>query len=172
MHSLADTAEKEAKRFFHGYSSGTKSNLEKIIAPFPGWTLQEADGVWCAAFVYYCCQKAGMLFPIRPDECVSCNLAGCPAWEEWAAADDNLLIFKENSDCCPQTGDIVLFDRVFNNSEHDHIGIVLDVQTDHIVTAEGNFNNVSAIVERKRDEHIRCYIRIPEKYKYIGKEKV
>ena len=164
MHGLADMAEKEAKIFFHGYVSRTQSNLEEIIAPFPKWTLEEADGVWCAAFVYHCCRKAGLRFPIRPAECVSCNLAGCIAWEEWAAADKNLLFFKENSEYAPQAGDIVLFDRVFNGSEHDHIGIVLDVQPEHIVTAEGNFNNVSAVVERKRDEHIRCYIRIPENY--------
>ena len=52
MHNLAVAAEKEAKRFLHGYVSGTESNLHEIIASFPGWTLQEADGVWCAAFVY------------------------------------------------------------------------------------------------------------------------
>ena len=123
--------------------------------------------MWCAAFVYYCCQKSGMSFPIRPAGCISSNLAGCPAWEEWANADENLLLFKENSEYTPRAGDIVLFDRVFNNSEHDHIGVVLDVRPEHIVTAEGNFNNVSAVVERKRDEHIRCYIRIPDQYQYV-----
>lgn len=166
MNSLANIAEKEAKQFYHGYVSEIESNLGELIAPFPKWTLQEADSVWCAAFVYYCCQKAGMSFPIRPVECISCNLAGCIAWEEWAKADINLLFFEENSKSAPQAGDIVLFDRVFNNSEHDHIGVVLDVQPEFIVTAEGNFNNVSAVVNRKRDEHIRGYIRIPEKYQY------
>ena len=59
-----------------------------------------------------------------------------------------------------------MFDRVFDNTEHDHIGIVLEVSAEYIVTAEGNFNNISAVVARKRDEHIRGYIRIPEKYQY------
>ena len=31
---------------------------------------------------------------------------------------------------------------------------------------EGNFNNVSCVVERKRDAHIRCYIRIPVDFRY------
>lgn len=166
MHNLAVAAEKEAKRFLHGYVSGTESNLHEIIASFPGWTLQEVDGVWCAAFVYHCCHKNGMCFPIRPAECITCNLAGCIAWEEWALADQRLLYFKEENMCTPQPGDIVIFDRVFNGSEHDHMGIVLDVRDDMLITAEGNFNNVSALVERKRDEHIRCYIRIPENYIY------
>ena len=166
MHQLAVTAEKEAKKFYHGFVSCTESNLHEIIAPFPKWTLREADRIWCAAFVYYCCQKSGMSFPIRPKECASCNLAGCIAWEEWAEKDENLCYFKESSAVSPRIGDIVLFDRVFDNTEHDHIGIVLEVSAEYIVTAEGNFNNISAVVERKRDEHIRGYIRIPEKYQY------
>lgn len=37
-----------------------------------------------------------------------------------------------------------------------------------IVVAEGNtFNdNISRVIERSIDEHIRSYIRIPDDYKY------
>jgi hypothetical protein len=35
-----------------------------------------------------------------------------------------------------------------------------------ILAAEGNVNNVSELVERPKDEHIRAYIRIPDGYKY------
>ena len=104
-----------------------------------------------------------MQFPIRPDECTSCNLAGCIAWEEWAKADPRLEYFREGE---PLPGDIVLFDRVFCDAAHDHIGVVLEVRPDRLVTAEGNYGNVSAIVERPRDEHIRAFIRIPDEFVY------
>ena len=160
---LAETARQEALKNWHGFVAGAESNLAPIIAPFPKWTPEEADGLWCAAFVYHCCQKSGMQFPIRPKACVSSNLAGCGAWEEWAQSDDRLGYFRDGE---PQPGDIVLFDRVFCNAGHDHIGVVLEVHPDRIITAEGNFGNVSAIVERPRDEHIRAFIRVPADFIY------
>jgi hypothetical protein len=104
-----------------------------------------------------------MQFPIRPTECITCNLAGCIAWEEWARADGRLEYFRTGS---PAPGDIVLFDRVFCSAEHDHIGIVLEAQPDSLTVAEGNFGNVSAVVKRPRDEHIRAFIRLPEDFIY------
>lgn len=160
---LAEAARREALKGWHGFVCGTESNLAPIIAPFPKWTLREADGLWCAAFVYRCCIESGMQFPIRPRECISSNLAGCSAWEEWAQSDGRLEYFRTGS---PAPGDIVLFDRVFCDAEHDHIGIVLEVLPDRLITAEGNFGNVSAVVERPRDEHIRAFIRIPENLSY------
>lgn len=160
---LAETARREALKCWHGYVCGSESNLAPIISHFPKWTLREADGLWCAAFAYHCCIQSGMQFPIRPKECLSSNLAGCGAWEEWAQADGRLEYFRAGD---PQPGDIVLFDRVFCDAAHDHIGVVLEVQSDRLSTAEGNFGNVSAIVERPRDEHIRAFIRIPEVFIY------
>lgn len=159
MHKLAETARETALRCYHGYVCGTESNLDEIIAPFPGWTKREADGLWCAAFVYYCCRQAGYSFSIRPVDGLSCNLAGCIAWEEWARADERLAYILPDT---PSIGDIVLFDRVFDGSEHDHMGIVVAVSDNAITVAEGNFNNVSTLVDRKRDDHIRCCIRLPE----------
>ena len=74
---LASIAKAMAQISFHGFVDGEGSNLELIIQPFPKWTLEEADRLWCAAFVYYCCVKAGFEIPIRPDECKTCHLAGC-----------------------------------------------------------------------------------------------
>ena len=73
--NLAKVAEKAAQIPFHGYIEGEESNLEPIIRFFPQWTLKEADGLWCAAFVYYCCREAGFDIPIRPEACKSCHLA-------------------------------------------------------------------------------------------------
>ena len=55
---LAETARTKAQLPFHGFGEEEESNLEPIIRPFPGWTLKEADRLWCAAFVYYCCRAA------------------------------------------------------------------------------------------------------------------
>ena len=163
---LAETAREKATIPFHGYVDGMASNLAPIVRPFPTWTLKDADGLWCAAFVYYCCMEAGFEFPIRPNECKTCHLAGCIAWEEFAAGDRRIECRKGSEDFVPEAGDIVIYDRVFENREHDHMGIVLENRGNRIVAAEGNVNNTSGIVERPADEHIRAYIRIPNGYRY------
>ena len=163
---LAKVVEKAAQTPFHGYLEGKESNLEPIIRFFPKWTLREADGLWCAAFVYYCCRESGFEIPIRPDECKTCHLAGCIAWEELAQGDTQIEYHRRKENFVPRAGDIVIYDRVFENREHDHMGIVLQNTHSTIIVAEGNLNNISGIIERPKDEHIRGYIRIPDGYKY------
>lgn len=163
---LAKTAEETAKLPFHGDVDGTASNLAPIVKPFPTWSVKEADGLWCAAFVYYCCKEAGFDIPYRPKECLSCHLAGCLGWEEFAISDPRIEYHKGSEDFVPEAGDIVIYDRVFENNAHDHIGIVLEKRGRTILAAEGNVNNISGIVERPLDDHIRAYIRIPDGYKY------
>lgn len=163
---LADIARELAQRPFHGYTADGESNLTPIVRHFPRWNLQEADRLWCAAFVYHCCVEAGFTIPYRPDECATCNLAGCAGWEEFAIGDRRIGYHRRGENFLPGPGDIVLFDRVFNGQEHDHIGIVLEAGPDALVTAEGNVANRSEILHRPIDEHIRAYIRIPDGYAY------
>ena len=163
---LAKIAEEEAQTPYHGYIGGKTSNLQPVIRFFSKWTPEEADGLWCAAFVYYCCRKAGFEIPVRPVECRSCNLAGCIAWEEFAQGDDRIEYRKGEEDFIPKAGDIVIYDRVFENGEHDHIGIVLQSTGDMIIAAEGNIDNRSGIIRRPLDDHIRGFIRIPDGYRY------
>ena len=163
---LAEIAGKAARIPFHGDVEGKESNLEPLIRFFPTWTLREADGLWCAAFVYYCCREAGFEIPIRPDECRTCHLAGCIAWEEFAQGDTRIEYHKGEESFVPEAGDIVLYDSVFENREHDHIGIVIENRETTIVAAEGNINNRSGLIERPKDEHIRGYIRIPDGFHY------
>ena len=163
---LAKVARDMALVPFHGAAEGMESNLAPIVQPFPTWNIREADGLWCAAFVYYCCREAGFGIPIRPDECKTCHLGGCPAWEELATGDPRIEYHKGAEGFVPEAGDIVLYDRVFENREHDHIGIVLETREYTILAAEGNYHNVSGIIERPIDEHIRAYIRIPDGYRY------
>ena len=163
---LAYVAEKAAQIPFHGFTKGKESNLAPVIRFFPKWTLREADGLWCAAFVYYCCREAGFEIPVRPDECKTCHLAGCIAWEEFARGDARIAYHEGKEDFLPEAGDIVIYDNVFENRAHDHMGIVLRSAGHTIVAAEGNLNNRSGIIERERDEHIRGYIRLPDGYRY------
>ncbi|MCL2528598.1 MAG: CHAP domain-containing protein, partial [Defluviitaleaceae bacterium] len=149
----------------HGAVMQMEPNIWPIVKLFPRFTLEEADGMWCAAFVYYCCKKAGFIIPTRPNECTA-SLAGCLQWEEWAMGDNRVEYFKASDDFAPEAGDIVLFDNVFIGREHDHIGIVIEDKGTAIVVAEGNINNVSGVVERKKDTYVRGYIRIPDNYEY------
>ena len=165
---LARIAREKALTPFHGYMPGKASNLEPVIRFFPTWSLKEADGLWCAAFVYYCCVEAGFEIPCRPKECVTCHLAGCVAWEEFAAGDRRIAYHKGTEAFAPEPGDIVLYDRVFNNQEHDHMGIVLQRLPHAILAAEGNVQNISGLIERPLDGHIRGFIRLPDGYQYEG----
>lgn len=161
---LANVARQEAQRGFHGFVMGTQPNFEEIISLFPAWDLDKWDNHWCAAFVYYCCTKAGINLPVRyPDQRITCNFAGCNAWEQWSKLPHvhNWHDFHK-AHFTPEPGDLVLYDRVFEDKEHDHIGIVLEHLDNKMMVAEGNFNNVSAIVERDLDEHIRGFIRIQQ----------
>ena len=161
---LAQVAKTKAQRFLHGRVMKTEHNIHEIIELFPKFHIEEADGMWCAAFVYYCCIKAGFKIPIRPKVC-SCNLAGCSAWEELAIADKDIIYASaKDRSFLPSPGDIVLFDRVFIDKEHDHIGIVIERRDESIIVAEGNINNVSGVIERKIDSHVRAYIRLPDNY--------
>ena len=163
---LARVAAAMAESPFHGFIDGEASNLEPVIQPFPGWTLEEADGLWCAAFVYYCCVQAGFGLPIRPEECMSCHLGGCIAWEEFALGDPRTEYHKACEGFVPEAGDIVLYDRVFEDREHDHIGIVIERRVNSILAAEGNIGNRSGLIERPKDGHIRAYIRLPDGFDY------
>lgn len=165
---LAEVAKEKAEVPFHGYIEDKQSNIAPIIDLFPKWNIRDADRLWCAAFVYYCCVETGFVIPYSPDECVTCSLAGCGGWEEYAIGDYRIGYHKANEPFNPEAGDIVLYDRVFCNQEHDHIGIILEVKDGKIIAAEGNIfdQNLSGIVERPIDEHIRAYIRIPDGYQY------
>ena len=166
---LAKVAKEMALVPFHGAVDGLESNLAPVVRPFPTWNIREADGLWCAAFVLYCCREAGFEIPYRPNECKTCHLAACFGWEEFAINDHRIEYHKGTEAFVPKAGDIVIYDRVFENREHDHMGIVLEKREHALLAAEGNVNNISGIIERPIDEHIRAYIRIPDGYRYRAK---
>lgn len=78
---LAAIAREETEKPYIGKLNNDVPNIENIDALFSKWSVDEANGLWCAAFVYYCVRLAGFKIPVRPKES-SCSLAGCVAWEE------------------------------------------------------------------------------------------
>ncbi len=82
---LAKVAAKAAQIPFHGYIEGKESNLEPVIRFFPKWTLREADGLWCAAFVYYCCREAGFEIWFLVDGPNNARIGIVPATVHWAS---------------------------------------------------------------------------------------
>lgn len=167
---LIEIAYNKATIPFHGYVNGNESNLDPIIRLFPKWNIKDADSSWCASFVYYCLIEAGFDIPYSPKGCKSCSLAGCGGFEEFAIYDKEIEYHKRNDEFDVEAGDIVIYDNVFLNEENDHMGIIIEVNNDFLIVAEGNIpgENTSGIVKRRMDEHIRCYIRIPDDYKYVG----
>ncbi len=163
---LSEIARFLAELPFHGKIGDEKSNIAPLIAHFPKWSVDAAEDLWCAAFVYHCCISAGFEIPYSPDECVTCSLAGCGGWDEFARGDDRIGYYGREDGFTPDIGDIVLFDRVFCGAEHDHIGVVLNVTENEITCAEGNVGKRSGIVTRPRDEHVRAFIRLPDGFKY------
>ena len=86
------------------------TNIQPMIDLFPKWNVKEADKKWCAAFVYYCCIEAGFKIPYSPKECVSCSLAGCGGWEDFAINDKRMeYYFGNDTTFVPEAGDIVLY---------------------------------------------------------------
>lgn len=164
-HSLAETARRLALSPFHGFLGGQESNLLPLVQHFRRWDIHQADRLWCAAFVYHACITAGFQIPFSPDECTTGSLACVPAWEELAKKDPRIGYHMPDG-FDPLPGDVVLYDHVFCNQPHDHIGIVIENHPDHILAAEGNIENgnISGIILRQKDHHIRCYIRLPENY--------
>jgi hypothetical protein len=168
--SLAAVAEALARKPFYGNTMGLKSNLQPIVKHFAPAAHREFDGKWCAAFLYHCCVLVGFGLPARHPRPVSCSFAGVPAWIEWAKLPANRFYFSaRNATFAPERSDIVVFDRLFDPGPHDHIGVVLAVDKRVIQVAEGNVNNLSAVVERERNSHVRGYIRIPQDYRYESK---
>ena len=173
---VGDIAEKLAAK----HISAARNNPEymEIIKYYPEQTaFNELDHAWCAAFVFHCCIKAGLKLPLRTPhtakEIANYRFACVIAWYEWAHRYGYCKYEKDGY--TPQRGDIVLYKNIIprenkpeNSTWCDHMGVVLSCTAESLTVAEGNVDNknISGIVNRKRDDTIGCYIRMPEDYEY------
>lgn len=156
---LAAIAEALAATPLQGNQKKAGKDLEPILSHFP--RKDPSIGFdWCAAFAYHCCVLAGFGMPIRYPE-LPCNFAGIIAWLCWAKLPGNRFYYsRRHGQFRPMRGDLVIYDNLLGDGPHDHIGVVLKAVDSQIITAEGNVTNRSGIFQRKRDHHIRGFIRI------------
>ena len=169
---LGDIAEDLAGKKIQGLKSD--SDFCKIIHYFPeASAFDELINAWCAAFVYHCVILANLELPIRYKPTANTRFACVEAWYQWGR--ECGFCYYEKDGFNPTRGDILIYDSIIpeankpqNTPWHDHIGIVLDSDSDHVLVAEGNVNNnnISGILTRKRNSNIGCYIRIPDGYQY------
>jgi len=158
---LAEIAAAETMKFYHGNMPGALSTLQPIVESFPvseSWTLDSWDNVWCGAFVYHCVILSGTRLPVRyPDVRITCNFAGVIAWMQWAQLPEvNKWIDVSR---VPRIGDIVLLQQFCNIGYPDHMGIITAVDSEWIEIAEGNFNNMTAIIKHNYN-NVFGYIRL------------
>lgn len=165
---LAAIAEREAALQLAGDTRMAGPAIEKYLAVFReamnrhGSTTQYSDlsvGYhWCCAFVYYCCQQAGLEFPPKPIADARCTLAAVPSWYEWASAG---TFYHAVGSTEPQAGDIALYNRVYHDQPFDHIGVVIGSTPLGILSAEGNTANRTGLFEREFAK-IAGFVRLPE----------
>ena len=106
-----------------------------------GWN---ADTPWCACYVSWALVEAGMPAPKFDCDNTKHN------HENWFADVDEFLDYlkqtnrwqerPENGNTAPDPGDLVFFDWITDDNVKDpqHVGVVLQVGTDYIITIEGN----------------------------------
>jgi hypothetical protein len=168
-HLLCKIARREGELEFREFLHKAGPQIEKYLAVFrlPIYEISQqarfldlTQGYdWCCAFVYWCCQQAGYEIPIRASMDSPYTLAVVGNWIEYA---DNQKIWKDSKklEYIPQSGDLVIFDKLLSENLLDHIGIVLscDFKEKFIETAEGNVDKATGIFKRPIDKTIRGYI--------------
>lgn len=158
---IALAALSEARKNYHGNTVAAIGNLQPIAALFEGEAEENVEALardWGGGFIYLCISVAGVELPARyPDPRVGMSFARAEAWERYARLPKiNLWLDVAQT---PEVGDIVVIEPL-HEEDPPAVGIVLAVGEDAMDTAEGNYHNHSAIVERKRDSSIRGYIRL------------
>lgn len=150
LKNIAQLAKLEARL---GLSLHSKSDIvwQRYIAPLvePMKSLKHIGDAymfvnWCACFVTYIHKMNGINFP----DIISIN-----GWKATPALVDSVKAYAQQTGCyvprsaSPKIGYTVFFDWDGDNYQ-DHIGIVLEVHPEHLVTAEGNRRNVSVVGTR------------------------
>ena len=165
---LADIAHREAARHAEGDEHQAGQAIERYLAVFRtalnqnGATTKYSDLAvgfhWCGAFVYYCCLEAGFRLTPKPMEGARYTLAVVSSWQQWAMAGGYYLA----GDQAPaQRGDIALYNGVYDGRPLDHLGVVIGVVSDGILSAEGNNANRTGVFHRPFSV-IDGYVRLPE----------
>jgi hypothetical protein len=87
------------------------------------------------------------------------------------------LFIKDSTSFLPKRGDIVIYRNIIPlekkedvNTPTDHMGIILSVDDNGFLVAEGNIgnDNASGVIRRKHHKNIEGFIRINGRYEYDG----
>ncbi|MBW8308119.1 MAG: CHAP domain-containing protein [Candidatus Paracaedibacteraceae bacterium] len=157
-------AKEEGSLKLKGDSKKAGPEIEKFLSPFreilgksdPRYVDINFGADWCAIFVYYLVVKAGYRLNIKPFKNKRGTFGLVGIWLEWGVLENK---FRERS-YEPEPGDLVLYDKLLSDSPLDHIGIVLKNNSNYLLTAEGNVNNMTGIFKRGENNKIRGYIRL------------
>jgi len=156
---LITIAEAEAKLDISWRGNGKAKKYTKKFEPVFG----TGRFSWCAAFVTWCCEQAGIKVPTKtPGDPNGYTFALCEAWQQWAIRNGYWRSRTEE----PQRGWIVLFDwdgaQDPDYDWEDHIGIYTGRRDGSLfVCAEGNVNDATAMKSRNF-VNIQGYICLPD----------
>lgn len=157
---LARIAEAEARKNYHGNTVAAIGTLQPIASLFAGQkdvTEETLDADWSGAFVYLCVSLAGLPIPAHyPDPRIGGSFTTALAWARYARLPKIRMWHSPAEE--PEVGDLVVMEQ--GEGKPLQIGVVLSVSEEMLETAEGNYHNHSALVERARDEHILGYVRL------------
>ncbi|MHC4473377.1 MAG: CHAP domain-containing protein [Planctomycetota bacterium] len=165
---LAAIAQAEAERDPAGDANRAGPEIERYLGLFRE-TMNRRAGTeeysdtsfgydWCGAFAYYCCLEAGFAIAPEPSEHVNGSLAAVRTWHEWASLPGSGLLVARSDGA--EVGDIILFDRLLEDRPLDHLGIVVGVEPEAIITGEGNVRNRAGIFRRPVDGHVNSFVRL------------
>ena len=101
--------------------------------PYWSWYGFESRVAWCACFVSWCYNQAGLSEP-RFSGCTTGGMAWFQSRGQWAN--------RGYSDIAP--GDAIFFDWD-NSGNADHVGIVIGTDGTNVYTVEGNSGNACKI---------------------------
>lgn len=96
------------------------------------YTMKPRDA-YCAAFVSWCCERAGLALEHEN----GVGISYVPWLVEYAQVRDLFDTPQERYQ--PLVGDVVCYSE--RGERPDHTGIVVEVHQDHYISVEGNYNN-------------------------------
>lgn len=160
---LADSAEAEAKKHLVWTPGSEADKFKKKFWPVFG----KGKWSWCAAFVTWNCEQAGLVMPVKCPSHFGYTFALVEAWQQWAI--EKGFYIDNDGRFMPVRGDITCFDwdqSSFNDPDNDwenHIGVFLEMDGALFICAEGNTSNQTNIKKRTAKQ-IQGFIRIPDGY--------
>lgn len=123
---------------------------------------------WCAAFVTWCAENAGLDMPVKCPSRFGFTFAFVEGWQQWALEKG---FWFDRGEQAPLPGDIVIFNWNLskvdaNHKDRDsHIGIFSHMDGSQFVCEEGNTGNQTAEKHRAAST-IQGFIRIPDHYSF------